>query len=250
MKTINKICVLASVVSVLTAPNVFASIQLTLQDTPYNTHFTTGGLGGGGEFSAHVTGANFINNYSDLAKYNGGFSTFCLEYNEIIGYGGTYNVAVSSGAVDGGVRGGNPDPISKGTSYLYEQFGKGTLAGYNYADATARQASSLMLQQAIWYLEGEIPNTLDGAGYALYNPAGNSFLDAVSGKFGSLLNAEANANGGNVVVLNITDANGNRVQDQLAIAIVPETSTVLAGVLLLLPLGASTLRIVRKNRTA
>ena len=32
--------------------------------------------------------------------------------------------------------------------------------------------------------------------------------------------------------------------------VVPETSTVIAGVLLLLPFGASTFRILRKNRAA
>jgi hypothetical protein len=44
-----------------------------------------------------------------------------------------------------------------------------------------------------------------------------------------------------------TTINGLR-QDQLAI--VPEVTTLLWGAVLLLPFGASTLRIVRKNRAA
>ena len=34
--------------------------------------------------------------------------------------------------MNGGISGGNPDPISRGTAWLYLQFAKGTLAGYNY----------------------------------------------------------------------------------------------------------------------
>ncbi len=43
--------------------------------------------------------------------------------------------------------------------------------------------------------------------------------------------------------------NGPAVASISPISAVPEASTVIAGALLLLPLGASTLRILRKNRT-
>jgi hypothetical protein len=42
--------------------------------------------------------------------------------------------------------------------------------------------------------------------------------------------------------------NPGQAQDQLIMA-VPETTTMLAGALLLLPLGASTLKILRKKRS-
>jgi len=50
-------------------------------------------------------------------------------------------------------------------------------------------------------------------------------------------------------VADMTLDNPGQAQDQLVI-VVPETSTVIAGALLLLPFGASTLRILRKNRVA
>ena len=46
------------------------------------------------------------------------------------------------------------------------------------------------------------------------------------------------------------DANGNYQTMDLQLNVVPEPTTMLAGALLLLPFGASTLRILRKNRTA
>ncbi len=43
---------------------------------------------------------------------------------------------------------------------------------------------------------------------------------------------------------------GSLYLDDVSVSAVPEASTVFAGALLLLPLGASTLRVLRKNRTA
>ncbi len=65
-----------------------------------------------------------------------------------------------------------------------------------------------------------------------------------------------NANGAfGVVVLNVysQESNGEnlgnfRAQDQLAL--VPEPTTMIAGVLLLLPFGVSTLRALRRRHTA
>ena len=51
-----------------------------------------------------------------------------------------------------------------------------------------------------------------------------------------------------VVALNLTDKQGNYYQSQLGM--VPEPSTVVAGALLLLPFGVSTVRILRKSRAA
>jgi hypothetical protein len=49
-----------------------------------------------------------------------------------------------------------------------------------------------------------------------------------------------------VAALNLGDP--GQVQAQLVIVPVPEPTTVIAGVLLLLPFGASTLKILRKKR--
>lgn len=78
----------------------------------------------------------------------------------------------------------------------------------------------------------------------------NVFLDAAIAHFSnSLTAAAADANGVyGVAALNLYTSSGARAQDQLVI--VPEPTTVIAGALLLLPFGASTLRLFCRNRTA
>ena len=67
--------------------------------------------------------------------------------------GGTlHNYSISGGAIQGGVSGGNPDPISFGTAYIYNQFIAGTLADYSSSNVT----NQTDLQDAFWMLEGEI----------------------------------------------------------------------------------------------
>jgi hypothetical protein len=63
--------------------------------------------------------------------------------------------------------------------------------------------------------------------------------------------AEANwtiAANGAYGVEDMTLNNPGQAQDQLIMA-VPESTTIIAGALLLLPLGASTFKILRKNRS-
>jgi hypothetical protein len=79
--------------------------------------------------------------------------TFCLENNEALSFNTVFNVdSVGPAAFNGGLSGGNPDPISMQTAYLYKQFRWNTLAGFNIANSTNQQG----LQEAIWYFEGEV----------------------------------------------------------------------------------------------
>lgn len=249
MRLFAKVFTVSAVLTALSLSSALAVLTVTLYDTPYNDY-----SGGGGEFSAVATGGpNFINNYSPLATYNSwttakpriGFETFCIEYSEHISFGVTYTATVSDGAKSGGSTGGGISPIvggkdkiSKGTAWLYSQFAAGTLTGYYYnTTLAARQTSSRLLQEAIWGLEGE----------RTWN-ASNPFLVLVTSLslFGSQAGAAADANGAyGVAALNLYTASGG-AQDQLVI--VPEPTTVIAGALLLLPFGASTLRILRRNR--
>ena len=90
--------------------------------------------GNGGEFNA--SSPNFVPatmGYKAKTTYNGGVETFCLETNEFFNPGSTYNYGISQGAIHGGVSGGDPDLISRGTAWLYLKFANGTLAGYNYS---------------------------------------------------------------------------------------------------------------------
>lgn len=139
-----------------------------------------------------------------------GFQTFCLEYNETISLGGTYNATIATAAfAGGGGAAGSPpnDPISIGTAYLYSLFATGALSGYNYTNGSGRAASADQLQNAFWYLEEE--RTLAQIG------GSNVFVNAALAQFGSLANAQANNNAYNVRVLNLTDDSGALRQSQL-----------------------------------
>ena len=238
-----KLSTLIGVAGVLFATNSFASYDgsLTLSQGPYS-------YGNGGEFTAVTTGL-------------GTFQTFCIEYNEEFGPGNTYDYNKNTGAVVGGAgvdatdaHTGLPmDNISLGTAWLYSQFRAGTLTldtgSGSYFNAN-RQLNAGELQQAIWFLENE--NGGVNNGYV-------SLAETALGKTLAQIQADSNGKYG-VIALNLFNGpystsvqgpNGqtyNLNQDQLDV--VPEPTTVLAGALLLLPFGASTLRVLRKNRVA
>lgn len=158
--------------------------------------------GNGGEFNASSADFAPATMGYNAAKtiYNGGFETFCVETNEYFNPGSSYHYGISQGAIHGGVSGGDPDLISRGTAWLYLNFAHGTLAGYNYNIGAAGDASAAALQATIWWLEGE------GA-----NP-NNTFSTLVT----SVPNYLANNNGFyGVGVLNLWDGNNNPAQDQL-----------------------------------
>lgn len=112
--------------------------------------------GNGGEFTWQILNGSLldVSDYHASTKGVGGletFQSFCIEKNETINYGVTYDVALSPNA------GPDTDPISRGTAALYGAFASGLLFDYGYDDtsATARKASAGKLQNAIWSLEGE-----------------------------------------------------------------------------------------------
>jgi hypothetical protein len=135
--------------------------------------------------------------YASVAKnytQPGTFETFCLEKNENFTLGPTFTVTPNDAAVYGGnnmVNNPGRDPISVGTAWLYHQFQLGTLSQYDYTGAT-RGASSQALQQAIWWLEGEVADP------------SNYYSQLVVGKFGTAATAMAdNAGQIGVGVLNL-----------------------------------------------
>jgi hypothetical protein len=122
-----------------------------------------------------------------------------LERNEGLSFGTAYDFTTGPAAQAGGYGGGNPDPISEGTAWLYEAFSNGSLANYSYATATAqdlldRASSGRALQNAIWALEDE--QAVDNS---------NIFIQAVVTQFGDLATAKANYSGTTVGVLNPTN---------------------------------------------
>ncbi|HTY88005.1 MAG TPA: hypothetical protein VMB80_11110 [Candidatus Acidoferrum sp.] len=233
-----KICVVLSLAAVLTATSAFASMSVTLTE---NTSQYSYGVGGEfratgdagldavvawGAYSAATSGGSGSSRY---------FQTFCIEHNEYFTPGTPYSASISPNAMYGS----QPplgDPISIGTAWLYSQFAAGTLSGYNYTYGSGRASatSAGALQEAIWWLEGESGGV------------NNSFIalaETALGLNNTTIKNDANGAYG-VYALNL--GNPGAVQDQLVI--VPEATTVIAGALLLLPLGASTLRVLRRNR--
>lgn len=249
-----RLVVLAGVVGMLSAPAVQAAMQVTLMDDTSQYSY-----GNGGEFRA-VGNSDLLGALYNLAAYSSStkgtvgaadvgswgyssglagqsyFQTFCIETSEEFSPGAAYNVSLSDKAKYGS-QGPNGDPISIGTAYLYSQFAKGILSGYNYAYGGGRTTSAGALQQAIWWLEDETGGVK------------NSFITAAETALGNLTDAQIKADAyGAYGVMALNLGAPGAVQDQLVL--VPEPATCVAGALLLLPFGVSTLRVFRKNRRA
>jgi len=166
--------------------------------------------GQGGEFSA-VTSDNFLNNYVSSTIVNGGFETFCIETTVDFNPGHIYSYTLgSSDATTPGI------PLTKGAAYLYYQFAKGVLSGYNYTDTASRKADAGLLQAAIWYLQGKQIYNADGSLHNDPTTDGNLFYAAAITLFGV---GATNANNGtySVEVLQMWDASGGPAQNQLVL---------------------------------
>jgi hypothetical protein len=226
-----RICILLGLGGILAASNAFAAFDGTV--TMYGGPFQNGE---GGEFTA-------------VSPTLGTFQTFCLEIHELIGFEQPYNFIINRGAVAGGggatatdPHTGKPlDPLSIGTAWLYSQFRAGTLPNYFDPDNAVRLANAGLLQHAFWELEGELP--FDSSNKYIHE-AENALVLNDTGIVGD-------ANGAyGVVALNMYLGGdySNLRQDQLSL--VPEPSTIVAGALLLLPFGASTLRVIGNRKAA
>lgn len=244
-KTFKRAAILIVPICLALASSASAGLTVTLYQNAYSS-------GVGGEFTAVTSDPSLLNNYSPLAQvtttHGTGFETFCIEYNIEFYPGVQYNAAINGGAIPGGggTTGGNGitggyDPISIGTAWLYSQFAAGTLANYDYSNTSNRKIDAGQLQNVFWYLENEIPS--------VSHSDTNPFYQMLLTQFGSIAAAQTNSDGAyGVAALNLTDCNGGYHQSQLVETSVPEPSTVLAGALILLPLGISTVRILRKKQ--
>lgn len=109
-----------------------------------------------------VGGANYGGSFNVAENATFQFSTFCLERNEYFYPGQTYLVkSITTGAIIGGISGGNPDPLDTRTAFLFNKWSTGQIAN------TADNANALQL--AIWALEGEWSQALSGTALDYYN---------------------------------------------------------------------------------
>ena len=245
---------------VFVASNLFAQLSTTLDLAPNGYRDPNAW---GGEFTAFVTGGpNFAANYNSAAQATiggqTGFETFCVEIDEEFSPGGTYNTSLGNTIIPGGAA------ITIGTAYLYSQFAQGTLSGYQYGTGMARETSADELQDAIWYLQGEVTsagnhftmgngngsqggNYLYNFGGSGFNPASDPFVNLVQTMFGANAFASDTNNNYGVQVLELSSAGGYN-QDQLVIAPVPEPATFVAGAIPLVPLGISLVRALRRKK--
>jgi hypothetical protein len=216
--------------------------------TIYQNTSKYSGLNGGGEFMA-VSTSLVNNNYAPIVNYSSkGLQTFCLESKVLFSPGQPYSYELGTVALPGAsLIASGPDPLSVGSAWLFQQFAKGTLAGYNYTFGSGRTSAATELQEAFWLLEHQ---PADGTYTGAFDST-NFFDNLLVTHFGSIAAAQADATLaelGNVKVLNIytTNARGAKVYAQAQLIMVPETTTTVA----LLGLGMVALCFIRRRKTA
>jgi hypothetical protein len=127
------------------------------------------------------------------------FMTFCIEMNEVTAVNSSFYVKLSTAAEDGGFAGGNPDPLSEKSAYLYSRFVSGLLDDatsgvYNDTNPLTKQVSYDGLQLALWILEDEA--VFVNSAYRRNNgfPNGTPIGDSAVWNMANTLVATANAN--------------------------------------------------------
>jgi hypothetical protein len=243
-KTFIKTCALVGTATLLTTPSLFAALigsgDLTISAP--------------GLSSGDVDGPYSVVTTSVASGQNlGNFSTFCIGSQVDYYSGGSYAYQISTSVqpfADGTA--GGLSYISLGTAWLFNQYTTGALG-----DGSKNDAVNNAIQMAFWYLQGQ---QAGGQNNIYVTDA----MNAISGMGGNYL---ANANGAwGVYALDMSPTNGtglapgdayNYAQPELCqipgspgfngSPVIPEPSTVFAASLLLLPLGVSVLRIVRRK---
>jgi len=214
----------AAITSLLISTCAFAGLSVTVNRVAgYYDAAAPFPINAGGEFTLTEHGFNVLTNYdvsTSNIKYPPSFQSFCLEVNEHIALGSTYDVVFNTKAVNGGAGPGG-DPISLGTAWLYHNFQKELLSEYDF-DGANRAKDAGLLQDAIWALEDETHLGAD---------PGNKFSALVVAKFGTWAAAKANANGGySVRVLNLYDyADLRNPLRQDMLVCIPAPGTIILG---------------------
>jgi hypothetical protein len=214
-------CVLAASCAAVAGPQIkFTSVN------------AWGGSSGGGPFEVEAIGFA----PAGLGLHGaaaGRFITFCVETNEYIQDGKTYDVVTNTSAISGGSGGPSPDPLDSRTAFLYTMFMNGTLDTLESSFTYLNAASGEALQDAIWSLEDEISSPSSGSLAGKLIALAQSNVD--SGSWTGI---------GNVRILNLT-RNGEKAQDQLVMLPTPIPLPSAAG---LAAVGLGLVSVRRRRR--
>lgn len=185
--------VMLAILPVQHADAIQVGDTVSLTWAPWNTGSS------GGEFT--------VSDYTTKAAL---FTTFCVEPSEYFYIGEKLTVqSVGTSIMYNG--GSTPIALNSLVAYLYHEFAHNSwnVAGiFNYADADARRADDLLLQQAIWQLQyGGANESNKFVYYAIYQSQNEGWIGT-----------------GDIAVISLAGASGNR-QDQLAL--VPEPMTLI-----------------------
>jgi len=258
MRSLISCCVVAAFLVLLTTAPPASADTLTLNVTlSSNTSFYS--YGTGGEFKVTVNPWSSplpIPAMGAGVQVGGsGFQTFCLERSEFFDPGTAYYASIEPWAILGGLSGqdvsATQDSVDPMTAYLYTKFWDGTLAGSGYDYTVAgRSASAGALQEAIWWIEGELPSSLltdlSTQAQAWVNEAGL----AVAGSWGKTI--------GQVRALNLWSTKGIldphenpdnkdfKIQSHLVMVPVPLPATTYASFAML---GLISILRLRRNRS-
>jgi hypothetical protein len=227
MKTLKSIGLIMAV-TIFTAPSMFAAI------------IGTGSLTISAPLLPDVDGPYLINNITTTTGPSLGtsFTTFCLGSQVDYNSGQQYSYQISTSVQPfTAVGAGGLQYVALGTAWLYSQFRAGAFGNQSAADDA--------LQVAIWGLQGQVGGAV------------NSFTALAAAAIGSG-NLENQSNGAyGVYALNLSVGSGSSApgdldgfaQPQLCLIPVPEPTTIAAGAMLLLPLGASMVRVLRNRKS-
>ncbi len=215
-KIMRKIKSILTIIGLISAIQCQANFTLTL-DSYASTALTSEG---GGPFIVTLHGSDIFNGIA-LNTGNGlTYTTFCIEDNEYINFGGVYNAKLNSGASNGGIGGQYPfgsnfDPLSIGTSYLYSQWSEGNI----------NKELGPQIQKAIWALEDE-----KSVSYIE-----SSIETLLRTKFGTSSDISTWKTTASVGLNGVYVVNLGNTQDQLIC--VPESGNLAAFLLLLIPVA-------------
>ena len=183
--------------------------------------------------------------------------TVCTDIKGVVYIGSQYNFvsSVFNGTTGydplwAALSGGSPATAINQAAYIYQTYG--------YLLSSGSQAQAAAVQLAVWkvlYDQGDSYYNNFSQGIftvSAYNSSYTTLVNTAIADAVTFVNAAYNQNQQYVgYILQPTDSNGNPtkdVQEMLYnITPVPEPTTIIAGALLLLPFGASTLRVLRRR---